>query len=71
MNRRRALKALATGTAALAASLGICFRVDHASMAPLVWTMTLTASAMFVAFTLAWRPRWLGWLGVWVRAKPD
>ncbi len=50
------------GTAALALSLVLCLRADAASMAALVWVMTLSASALFVALTLAWRPRWLGWL---------
>ncbi len=47
------------GAAALAASLALCFRVDHATMAPLVWVMALAGAALIVAFTLAWRPRWL------------
>jgi len=56
----RRLQAL--GSAALFASLVLCLRADAASMAALVWVMTLSASALLVAFTLAWRPRWLGWL---------
>lgn len=50
----------AAGVAALAASLACCLRVDHASMAVLVWIMTLAAAALAVAFALAWRARWLG-----------
>ena len=55
------------GAAALLASLLICLRVDHASMAALVWIMALAASALGVAFTLAWRPRWLAPLVAWAR----
>ncbi len=50
------------GTLGLAVSLGLCLAVDHASMACLVWIMTLAAAALAVAFTLTWRPRWLRWL---------
>lgn len=47
------------GAAALAASLGLCLAVDHASMAALVWVMTLTAAALTVTFTLTQRAHWL------------
>jgi len=47
------------GGLALLGSLMLCLAVDHATMAALVWFMTLTASAMIVAFTLSWRARWL------------
>jgi Protein of unknown function (DUF3325) len=47
------------GASAIAASLVACLVVDHVSMAALVWIMQLTASALLVTFTLAWRPRWL------------
>lgn len=57
----------ALGAAALALSLGICLRVDHPSMASLVWVMALAASALIVAFTLSWRPRWLAPLVIWIR----
>lgn len=53
------------GAVALAASLGLCLFVDHASMASLVWVMLLTGSALLVTFTLSWRPRWLAWLVAW------
>ena len=33
------------GASGLAASLGLCLAVDHASMASLVWIMTLAAAA--------------------------
>lgn len=61
----RGLRALGAG--ALGLSLLLCVSVDHLSMAPLVWVMSLTASALVVALTLAWRPRWLAWLVAWVR----
>lgn len=47
------------GALALAASLLLCLRVDHPSMASLVWVMALAGAALIIAFTLAWRPRWL------------
>lgn len=47
------------GLLALALSLLLCLQVDHVSMAVLVWVMSLAAAALSVAFTLAWRPRWL------------
>ncbi|MET0378471.1 MAG: DUF3325 domain-containing protein [Spongiibacteraceae bacterium] len=56
------------GAVALMVSLGLCLRVDHASMAALVWVMALAAAALVVAFTLSWRPRLLVPLAVWVRA---
>lgn len=62
---RRTLRAL--GALALAASLALCLRTDHASMAVLVWVMALAAGALAVAFTLSWRPRWLRAAVVWVR----
>ncbi len=61
----RALRLL--GAVGLAASLALCLAVDHASMAALVWVMGLAASALAVAFTLSWRPRWLAVLMPWVR----
>lgn len=53
------------GAAALAASLLLCLRADHGSMAALVWVMGLAASALLVAFTLSWRPRALAPLVAW------
>lgn len=47
------------GALALAFSLALCLSVDHASMAALVWVMTLTAAALGIAFTLTWRAHWL------------
>jgi hypothetical protein len=47
------------GALALLASLLLCLRVDHASMAALVWVMGLVAAALLVAFTLSWKPRLL------------
>jgi hypothetical protein len=53
------------GTAALCASLLLCLRADHVTMAPLVWVMSMTGAALTVAFALAWRPRWLAPLVFW------
>lgn len=47
------------GSAALVGSLLLCLRVDHASMAALVWVMSLAGAALVVAFTFTWRPRWM------------
>lgn len=64
----RTLQAL--GAAALVASWVLCLGADHATMASLVWIMTMTASALIVAFTLAYRPRWLSWLVCWLEPRP-
>lgn len=60
--RRTAIVLRVLGAAALLGSLLICLRVDHATMAALVWVMALAGAALVVAFTLTWRPRWLAWL---------
>ena len=59
----RALRVL--GTLGLAVSLALCLAVDHASMASLVWVMTLAAAALLVAATLSWQARWLRLLAPW------
>ncbi|WP_425260656.1 DUF3325 family protein [Rubrivivax sp. RP6-9] len=56
------------GAAALAAAGGLCLRADHPGMAALVWVMLLAAAASTVAFTLAWRARWLAPLVCWLPA---
>jgi hypothetical protein len=48
-----------SGASALALSLWLCLQVDHATMASLVWVMSLAAAALTVAFTMTWRPQWL------------
>lgn len=55
------------GALSLGAALLICLRVDHPSMAVLVWVMALAAAALLVAFPLSWRPRLLAPLVAWVR----
>jgi hypothetical protein len=55
------------GFAAVLASLLLCLRADHLSMAALVWVMSLIPAILIVAFTLAWRPSYLAWLVVWVQ----
>jgi Protein of unknown function (DUF3325) len=55
------------GAAGLLGSLLLCLRADHASMASLVWVLTLTVAALSVAFTLTWRPRLLAPLVLWIR----
>jgi hypothetical protein len=54
------------GVSGLIASLGLCLQVDHASIAALVWFMTLAGGALAVAFTLTWRARWLSLLVIWM-----
>ncbi|WP_372013036.1 DUF3325 domain-containing protein [Pseudoxanthomonas sp. 10H] len=63
----RALRLL--GGSGLVLGLALCLAADHASMAVLVWVMAVAGSALAVAFTLAWRARWLGVLAPWVRAS--
>ena len=53
------------GWLAIIGSLAICLAADHASMAALVWVMNLAASALIIAFTLAWRPPLLRPLLAW------
>jgi len=62
--QRRGLRA--AGSVALLLSLAACLAADHATMAVLVWTMLLAVAATAVAFVLATRPRWLGWLAPWL-----
>jgi Protein of unknown function (DUF3325) len=59
----RALRLLGSG--ALFVSLLLCMRADHASMAALVWVMTLAVAAMTIAFVLSWRPVLLTPLVAW------
>lgn len=69
---RRGLQTLRwLGGASVLVSLGLCLRADHATMAVLVWTMLLAASALAVAFTLSLRPRALALLVPWQRAAGD
>ena len=58
------------GVAGLVLSLLLCLRVDHASMALLVWFMTLAAGGLVIAFTLSWRARWLRPLVAWSGRAP-
>lgn len=57
------------GCAGVAAALVLCLLADHASMAVLVWVMTLAGTALAVAFTLTWHPRWLRVFAPWVRVE--
>lgn len=50
------------GASGLFVSLVLCLKVDNASMASLVWVMLLATAAVSIAFTLALRPHWLGFL---------
>lgn len=57
--RRAALALRGLGAVGLLGSLALCLAADHASMASLVWVMTLSAAACAVALLLSWRPGWL------------
>lgn len=66
LSRAGAWRLRVCGALGLGSALLLCLAVDHASMAALVWVMTLGASALLVAFALSWRPRWLSvlaWVG--------
>lgn len=56
------------GGAALALALALSLRADHPTIAPLVWTMMLTAATVLIALTLASRPTWLAFLIAFLRA---
>jgi len=68
--RRTVVQLRWLGALGVFASLLLCLAVDHASMASLVWFMTLAGGALAIAFTLSWRPRVLRPLVAWVRAEP-
>jgi hypothetical protein len=63
--RRTAIGLRVLGGTALAVSFIVCLVADHATMAVLVWVMSLAASALLVALMLAWQPRWLARLTPW------
>lgn len=52
------------GALALLLSLLACLMADRPSMAALVWIMLMADSAVAVALTLSWRPRWLRALAI-------
>ena len=54
---RTALLLRVLGSLMLALGLFLCLLVDHASMAFLVWVMSLAAAALVIAFVLTWRPQ--------------
>jgi hypothetical protein len=67
LTRRTAVVLRTLGMLGLVLSFCLCLRADHASMAVLVWIMSVAGAALAVAFTLAWRPRMLAPLIVWSR----
>lgn len=69
---RQAQSLRAAGAIGVVASLVLCLLADHASMAVLVWLMTLSGSALLVAMLLSARPRLLRVLAPWVavRSRP-
>lgn len=54
------------GATALSASLVLCLCCDHASMAALVWVMSIAGAALVIAMMLAWRAGWLALLTPWI-----
>ncbi|RYF27891.1 MAG: DUF3325 domain-containing protein [Comamonadaceae bacterium] len=68
--RRTVVQLRWLGAAGVLVSLMLCLAVDHASMAALVWFMTLAGGALAIAFTLSWRPHVLRPLVAWVRPAP-
>lgn len=59
------------GGFSLFTSLLLCLKVDHASMAVLVWFMTLSGAALSIAFVLTWQARWLKLLVIWMPGVPS
>jgi hypothetical protein len=68
-SRRAATLLRLLGVLALLASLFVCLRADHVTMAPLVWLMALAGAALLVAFVLAWRAQWLAPLVAWLPVR--
>jgi hypothetical protein len=57
------------GVVALFTSLVLCLMVDSASMASLVWVMSVAGAAVVVAFTLTWRATALAPLVFWTKTQ--
>ncbi len=70
LSQARVWRLRVLGALGLLAALVLCLWVDHASMAVLVWVMTLAGAALGIAFTLTWRPRWLRLMAIWIRRTP-
>ena len=66
LTRRKAFTLRSLGVSALAVSLFLCLTADHATIAALVWLMSIAGGALAVALILAWRPRALRALVIWV-----
>jgi len=66
-SRRTVLSLRGLGGFSLFTSLLLCLQADHASMAVLVWFMTLAGAALSIAFALTWQARWLKLLVFWIR----
>jgi hypothetical protein len=56
----------AAGAIAIVGALMLCLRVDHATIAVLVWLMALSGAALAVAMLLSARPRWMRCVAPWV-----
>lgn len=67
LSERLARQLRLLGWAGMAVSLLLCLAADHATMASLVWVMTVAASTLIISFTLTWRPGLLSLLIAWAR----
>lgn len=66
-SRRAGIALRVAGALCQLLSLAICLVVDHASMAALVWIMSLTGAAFVTAMLLSWRPACLWPMVAWLR----
>jgi len=65
--RRNTLRGL--GSTCIGAAFFLCLFADHPTMAVLVWIMLWAFGSLLVAFTLAWRTRWLAFTVAWLRRE--
>jgi len=59
LSRRRVLVLRTLGAALIALSLILALMRDGPSFGSLLWATAISLAALGVAFTVAWRPRWL------------
>lgn len=57
------------GWLTLAATFALSVSREGASFGSLLWSCLISAAAMAVALTLAWKPRWLGMIAVILRRR--
>jgi len=59
------------GAGMIALSLVLALMREGPGFGSLLWATMISLAALAVAFTLAWRPRWLRPLAVALRAEPQ